>query len=103
MARHAIAGMGALGLGRGQVVGIHAGYPPRPGRVRQPQGSAAALPACSRGDTLVVWRLTPLFRPKFRRIPFQRHDVAGLGLGIEMQFDPASGELTQDRLDSPLD
>ena len=55
------------------------------------------------GDTLLVWRLTPLFRPAFRRIPFHRHNLAGLGLGIEMQLDPASVELTQDRLDSPLD
>jgi hypothetical protein len=55
------------------------------------------------GDMLVVWRLTPLFRPAFRRIPFHGHDVAGLGFGIEMQFDPASVELTQDRLDSPVD
>ena len=61
--------LGPSGIGRGPTIA---------------QGSAAALPASSPGETLVVWRLTPLFRPAFRRIPFHRHDVAGLGFGIEM-------------------
>lgn len=66
-------------------------------------GLRRCLTSLQPGDTLVVWRLTPLFRPTLRRIPFHRHDVAGLGFGIEMQLDTASVELTQDRLDSPLD
>ena len=34
---------------------------------------------------------------------FDRHDVAGLGLVIEMQLDPTSIKLPQYTLDSPLD
>ena len=34
---------------------------------------------------------------------FNCNDVAGFGLGIEMQFDTTSIELTQYVLDSPLD
>ena len=34
---------------------------------------------------------------------FDRHDVAGLGLVIEMQLDPTCIKLPQYTLDSPLD
>lgn len=48
--------------------------------------------------------VTPLFQLTMRRrIHVHRHDVAGPGFAVEIQFDTASVELIQHRLDPPLD